>query len=99
MFFLLMIFPGGCAQPDRWPVFQPDFHEAVPENPWPPPDTAEKYRPGLDRPTAAGLLPEYGPLDLSVEEAVLLALQYNRDLAVEQLTDRKSTRLNSSHYS
>jgi len=33
MFFLMMTFPGGCARPDRRPVFRPDFHEAVPENP------------------------------------------------------------------
>ena len=87
IFFLMMTFPGGCVPPDRRPVFQPDFHDSVPENPWPPPGTAETYRfrtedlPSVDIPASEEI-----PLNLSVEKAVLLALQYNRELAVEQLT-------------
>ena len=76
----------GCA-PDRWGVFNADWQRQLD-------DEARRARQQV--PIPEGLeptptshvdvtIPEDGPVKLSLEQAVVLALRQNRDLAVQQL--------------
>lgn len=75
---------GGCAHPDRWGVFERALESRlqkeaaraaeIPEVP--EPDLAQKQ---------AFELPREGPLELSVEQAVMLSLERNRDLRVRRI--------------
>jgi len=81
---LLAVLSGGCARPDRWAVFRnvpkPDD---VPREDARSVIVTEEYHPRLaEEPPFA--LPDDGPVALSVEQASMLALQYNRDLQVRQ---------------
>jgi len=76
---------GGCSTVDEWSVFQPDFEEKVAEE-------AEREEPvAVDEWMAPGSLPEVVVRDgeeryeVSVEDAVFLALQNNPDLRVQTL--------------
>ena len=74
-FALLLL--AGCRAPEEAEVFAPDFaaHDPVPPPGLPADSTGDP-----------GILPVDGAaLDLSEEQAVLLALQRNRDLRVERL--------------
>ena len=79
--FLLMPL-CGCAPPDRWSVFEKASRSAVAvEEPIPVPSPWQEEKPAQE----AMNLPAEGPLELSVEQAVMLALGNNRDLRVRNL--------------
>ena len=81
---LIFIGAGGCVPPDRWSVFKPDFQKIINESKEPSVKVPEQLQPDVGEPVEA--LPEKkGPLELSIEEAVMLALKHNRELEVEQL--------------
>ncbi|MEM8882801.1 MAG: TolC family protein [Planctomycetota bacterium] len=72
----------ACA-PDQWRSMQTDWPEPDPDKP--PRDLVrEEDKPAADEPKL-DLPPDNGPLSLSIEQATILALQNNRDLAVQQL--------------
>ncbi len=78
---------AGCFNAADAPLFQPDWEEhlaaadrrapELPEAPGPVPD--------MDAPWMAVKLNGTGPIELSLEEATVLGLRNNRDLAVQQL--------------
>ncbi|XAM00180.1 TolC family protein [Phycisphaeraceae bacterium D3-23] len=79
---------AGCLSPEAHSVFQPDWerqlraaHDARPDlPPAPTPRTADPAD------WIAVKLDAQGPLELSIEEAVVMAMRHNRDLQVQQLT-------------
>jgi outer membrane protein len=81
---LAMALAAGCTPPDRWPVFEPDVERLVRQDGGDPVAVPDALQPRLARETAYEP-PGDGPLDLSVEQALMLALGNNRDLRVRQL--------------
>ena len=80
----LLLGVSACAPPDRWGFLQPDWeHELanVPEKPVEVPTEDQPQPADATFPT----LDAEGPVELSVEQATLLALRNNRDLHVVQL--------------
>ncbi len=81
----LLITLTGCT-PDRWDTLQVNWSQQLErEDARPAPAIPDEHP---DIPAAADSLPDLqgdGPLALSLEQASLLALRRNRDLAVEQL--------------
>jgi outer membrane protein len=75
---------GGCAQPDRWDVFEERLDRRLEEEASRPVEPVEAPEASLAE-EPPFVLPEEGPLELSVEQAVMLALRNNRDLRVRQL--------------
>lgn len=79
-----MLIFSGCALPDRWDIFEQSANRAfekeaartveIPAVPEPPELQEQSFA-----------LSEDGPLDLSVEQAVMLALRNNRDLRISQI--------------
>jgi outer membrane protein len=82
---LLTLLYGGCVRVDRWDVFQKPSEPPVPSREDTRPiEGAGAFLPRLaEEPTFA--LPAEGPASLSVEQAILLVLQNNRDLQVRQM--------------
>jgi outer membrane protein TolC len=82
---LLLVMPlCGCVRPDRWPVFEeaPGVADAKTAA-----DPIRVPSPWLTEPPTEEPLfvPEEGPLEVSVEKTVMLALANNRDLQVRNL--------------
>jgi outer membrane protein TolC len=75
---------AGCIPPDRWPVFAPDFETRLQRDGEKPAVVPEVLKPRVE-PEASAAVPEEGPLDLTVAQALVLALANNRDLRVQQL--------------
>jgi len=77
-------FFAGCATPDHWDVF-----ETRPENQMPEEDIAVNTPEIIQYPQVAESLPDIaessGPVDLTIEQAVMLTLRNNRDLAVREV--------------
>jgi len=76
---------AGCLAPDRWTVFEPSpsSRNAPATDPtFPVPDA---YRPLLADPPAVSAPPPGEVWNLSLEQAVMLALRSNRDLRVNEL--------------
>ncbi len=82
---LVCLLAAGCAV-ERWPVFDVDWEQELADRPLTPINVPESLKPSPSDSTRAPLLPPDGPVELSVEQAVLLALSGNRDLRVQQLT-------------
>lgn len=81
---LLTVLYGGCVRVDRWSVFQKPPEPPVPGEDFRPIEGAEEFLPRLaEKPAFA--LPAEGPASISVEQAILLVLQNNRDLQVRQM--------------
>jgi len=83
-FALLLALSAGCTTPDQWGVFeQPKDRETEAEETQPfelPPEV--KPRPEHETPMPP--MKNNGPMAVSIEQAVLLALSHNRDLVVKQ---------------
>jgi len=79
---LLLVALAACA-PDRWSSMQPEWEEPDPGG---ASAAAEGLRPTLEKAPKIDLPPDGGPIELSLEQATMLALQNNRDLAVLQLS-------------
>lgn len=74
---------AGCTPVDRWRVFEEYWPEQLEAQARRSVETPES--PGLNLKDDEVLLPEgEGPIELSIEQAALLALQRNRDLSVRQ---------------
>lgn len=77
----------GCAKPaERWKAWRVDWDKQLAEADKRTVKNPDRYKPTNRDPKAA--LPDLdgdGPLKLSVEQVVMLAMSRNRDLAVEQL--------------
>ncbi len=82
---LLAVSSGGCVPPDRWGLFKKDdFPSRVPREDPRSAIVPEEFHPRLTaEPPFA--LPAEGPVDLAVEQAILLVLRNNRDLQVRQI--------------
>jgi outer membrane protein len=81
---LLPVLYGGCVRMDRWGVFQKPSESPVPLEDTRPIEGAEAFLPRLsEKPMFT--LPAEGPASVSVEQAILLVLQNNRDLQVRQM--------------
>jgi outer membrane protein TolC len=70
---------------DRWTVFEPDFERALQQEPVQAVPEAREFRPGMAEAPQLDISVAEGLLELSVEQATILALRYNRDLQVQQL--------------
>ena len=80
----LLMLSGGCAQPDRWRIFQDGSNSPVRKEAPPPIELPEELQPRfVEEPSFQ--LPAKGPVELSVEQAAMLALHNNRDLKVRQI--------------
>lgn len=81
----LLLALASCADPaSQW--FEPDWDRVIRETEYPDVDTSLVPRAEPQAPPSLPDLAAPGPLELSVEQAVVLALQRNRDLSVAQLT-------------
>ena len=82
---LVAVLAGGCVRMDRWSVFQKPLKPSVPaEEDRRPIEGYEAFHPRLtEEPPVA--LPDKGPVSLTVEQAILLALANNRDLQVRRM--------------
>lgn len=75
---------GGCARPDRWGVFEQGLERRLRKEEARTVDIPKGPEPGLSREQAFAL-PAEGPFELSMEQAIMLALRNNRDLQVRQI--------------
>jgi hypothetical protein len=73
----------GCAPPDRWPLFDHGVEAGISEIDPPSSPHWEEARPRFMDPPAVEMS-DRGSIDLSVEQAALLALQNNPELKVRQ---------------
>lgn len=81
---VLLLMLTGCAA-DQWSVFEVDWQKRLDDQAQRRVEMPDHLRPTPTDTTVP--IPEGdGPLALSVEQAVLLALRNNRDLAVQQLS-------------
>ena len=81
---LSVVVLSGCAV-EKWPLFAVDWDEELGDRPLSVPRIPEELQPAFTAPTTAPAT-QPGPMQLSVEQAVMAALSNNRDLAVQQLT-------------
>ncbi|MGD8351379.1 MAG: TolC family protein [Nitrospirota bacterium] len=75
---------GGCAPPDRWGVFERGLDRRLDKEASREAETVEAPEPSLAE-EPPSVLPGEGPVELSVEQAVMLTLRNNRDLRVREL--------------
>lgn len=81
---LVAFLSGGCLRADRIGVFQKDLQPLVAGEDAGPVEGAETYRPRPAEETPISL-PDAGTANLSVEQAILLVLENNRDLQAQQM--------------
>jgi outer membrane protein TolC len=74
----------SCA-PDRWAVLQPDWEEPDPAGARSAVEVPGELVPEQDNAPAFELPAGEAPVELSIEQATMLAIGHNRDLAVRQL--------------
>ena len=75
----------GCALPTRLVTFKPEIARGAPEDSSRPDGEGETARPRTAVAPVFELPEPGGSIDLSIEQAMLLALRNNRDLLVRQL--------------
>ena len=86
---LIFMLAVGCATPDTWEIFDTQSRQAIQDSH--EPDMAAKLPEILPPPVLASdaaietVAETDGPLELSVEQAAMLALQNNRDLRVHRI--------------
>lgn len=85
MALVSVVWLAGCVTPERWPILTPEW-ERYPTREPRAVRVSESIRPISGAPTALPDVQAGQPVELSVEQAILLALQKNADLHVEQLT-------------
>lgn len=84
---VLLVLAAGCLTPDERAAFEPDWDKAAAKEE----KKAGAYElspdvvPRLADEAALEGIPSDGPLSISIEQAVLLALRNSRDLKVQQL--------------
>ncbi|MEC9373515.1 MAG: TolC family protein, partial [Planctomycetota bacterium] len=76
---------AGCGPSDRWSVFE-DSLELERRQHRMAPEVAERLAFDEDARATPDWVEGEGPIELSVEEATLMALEHNRDLQVQRLT-------------
>lgn len=74
----------ACA-PDRWRVFTHDEDQYPEKETYQPADIPETVQPEFTEPPSFDIPSGKGPMDLSIEQAAMLALSRNRDLQVQKL--------------
>jgi outer membrane protein len=78
----LISFACGCSSPDYWPMAEKQIERYEMPAPVPAVTVPDAWQPKIDNPAE---VPDSRPLELSIEQAILLALRNNRDLHVQQL--------------
>ncbi|MDF1556073.1 MAG: TolC family protein [Deferrisomatales bacterium] len=81
----LALMTTGCLTPDRWAAFEADPLPRPAATPDPAFPAAEELQPRRVEPPGSAPTSPGEPWELSLEQAVMLALQNNRDLQVRQL--------------
>lgn len=82
---LLLLGQGiGCSQPDHWSVFEDELRAPSRNKTFRPVEIPKNLQPQLKEAPSFELTGD--SIDLSVEQAAMLALQHNRDLQVNRLT-------------
>lgn len=78
---------SACQTPDEWRVFEVQWQQQLEREARraAPVDVPGKLKPQLPADAPEPIIPAEGPIELSIEEATVLALRRNRDLAVQQL--------------
>jgi len=79
---------SGCATPDRWRATEPDFERALQSTDTQPPIPSDELKPRVEgqRPIDIESLRAGDVIQLTREQATMLALQRNRELQVELLS-------------
>ncbi|MFP4226170.1 MAG: TolC family protein [Desulfobacterales bacterium] len=85
VFSLGMALIGGCTPVDRWGVFTPDYKKAVKQTKQPGTENPDRYQPRMKEAIAIDAPEPNQPLALSIEDAIVRALENNRDLRIQQL--------------
>lgn len=75
---------AGCESPDHWSVFEVEWQQRLEREAERSVEVPEAFKPRVAEPVTIDAAAE-GPIELSIEEATVLALRNNRDLAVQQL--------------
>jgi outer membrane protein len=81
---MVQLLLSGCVHPDRWGIFEHSLDRKMKKEAERSFEIPETPEPRLEEEPAFALPPE-GPLELSVEQAIMLALRNNRDLHVRQI--------------
>ncbi len=77
---------AGCTHPERSPLYNVDWDRELAEARRHEPELPAAPTPISDTPPPnPPSLPEQGPVDLTIEQALVLALRRNRELSVQQL--------------
>ena len=82
---LIAALTSGCLPPDRWAPFEKDLQRPIPPDPVPPVTIPENLKPEPAEPLGFEWPAEGEKVDLSLEQATMLALRNNKDLRVELL--------------
>jgi outer membrane protein TolC len=75
---------SGCALPDRWGIFEQSLERQLHEEATHTVEIPEMPKPQMVHEQEVALLQD-GPLELSLEHAIMYALKNNRDLQVTQI--------------
>jgi outer membrane protein len=82
---LITALTSGCLPLDRWAPFEKDLQRPIPPDPVPPVTIPENLKPEPVEPLGFEWPAEGEKVDLSLEQATMLALRNNKDLCVELL--------------
>lgn len=74
----------GCLKPDKWLLTPADYDRRVDDKALESFQVPDQMKPVKDEPRPPAIDPARREIDLSVEQAALMALQGNRDLMVRQ---------------
>jgi len=85
MTLLMTALTSGCLPPDRWAPFEKDLQRPIPPDPLPPVTIPEKLKPEPEEPLGFKWPADGEKVDLSLDQATMLALRNNKDLRVELL--------------
>lgn len=86
---ILLSLTVGCSSVEKWTAFEVDWDRRFNLDEMNAAYAPRDYSPRPENVEVLSAMPDLqaeGPLELSVEQATLLALRHNRDLAVEQLS-------------
>lgn len=76
---------AGCSTPDKWSAFEPDYPARIQKASGSSVELPEEVQPQVTASPANEPWLAEGSIELSIEQAAVLALRKNRDLRVEQL--------------
>lgn len=85
IFILGIALTIGCAPVDRWGIFTPDYEEVVKPKKPAGTENPDRYQPRTAEAPPLDAAEPDKPMALSIEDAIVVALENNRDLRIQQL--------------